>query len=153
FSKGYSTLFSSVKVCGVCGIFRSTSGRGVVCGDPIDVSRQTVREDTKMSPIEYLRLHGKKLLGICTLALLVSVAEAGPFKVYGSEFAWVNNFNNSTINSSFSTNSVPGMTVWYNFSSFSLYGYPAIVRGWHYGWNPAGDTLFPKQISATKSVP
>ena len=45
------------------------------------------------------------------------------------------------------------MTVWYNFSSFSLYGYPAIVRGWHYGWNPTGDTLFPKQISATKSVP
>ena len=53
-----------------------------------------------MSPIEYLRLHGKKLLATCVLALLAPAAEAGPFKVYGSEFAWVNNSNNSTINSS-----------------------------------------------------
>jgi hypothetical protein len=106
-----------------------------------------------MTPIKHLRLYGKKLLAAAIITLLAPVAEAGPYKVYGPEFAWVNNFNNSTINSSFSTNSVPGMTVWYNFSGYSLYGYPAIVRGWHYGWNPAGDTLFPKQISATKSIP
>jgi len=106
-----------------------------------------------MTPSNHLRFHGKELVAACMLALLAPAAEAGPNKVYGSEFAWVNNFNNSIINSSFSTNSVPGMTVWYNFSSNSLYGYPAIVRGWHYGWNPAGDTLFPKQISATRAIP
>jgi hypothetical protein len=94
------------------------------------------------------------LVAIGALGLLSSFpADAGPDQVYGSEWAWVNNFNNSTINSSFSTNSVPGMTVWYDFSSTSLYGYPAIIRGWHYGWNPAGDTLFPKQIMGTTSIP
>jgi hypothetical protein len=94
-----------------------------------------------------------RLVSIGALVLFCSVASAGPYRVYGSEFAWVNNFNNSTINSSFSTNSVPGMTVSYDFSSYSLYGYPAIIRGWHYGWNPTGDTLFPKQLSATSSIP
>src|SRR5579871_2051766 len=93
------------------------------------------------------------LIGLLAAGLLSSVAQAGPYKVYGSEFAWVNNFNNSTINSSFSTNSVPGMTVSYDFSSYSLYGYPAVIRGWHYGFNPANDTLFPKQLSATTSIP
>jgi hypothetical protein len=106
-----------------------------------------------MSLIKHLRLDGKQLAVGGALALLAAAAEAGPYKVYGSEFAWVNNFNNSTINSSFSTNGVPGMTVWYDFSSYSLYGYPAVIRGWHYGWNPAGDTLFPRQISATNSIP
>jgi hypothetical protein len=94
-----------------------------------------------------------RLVATGVMALFCCAAHAGPYKVYGSEFAWVNNFNNSTINSSFSTNSVPGMTVSYNFSSYNLYGYPAVIRGWHYGWNPTGDTLFPKQISATSSIP
>jgi hypothetical protein len=100
-----------------------------------------------------LRALAGRFVSIGALGLFSSVAYAGPYKVYGTEFAWDNNFNNSTINSSFSTSSVPGMTVSYNFSSYSLYGYPAIIRGWHYGWNPAGDALFPKQLSATSSIP
>lgn len=96
---------------------------------------------------------GRILIGLFAAGLISSVAQAGPYQVYGSEFAWVNNFNNSTINSSFSTSSVPGMTFWYDFSSYSLYGYPAVIRGWHYGFNPANDTLFPKQLSATTSIP
>src|ERR1700739_3534005 len=64
-----------------------------------------------------------RLVSIGALLLFCSVADAGPYRVYGAEFAWVNNFNNSTINSSFSTNSVPGMTVSYDFSSYSLYGW------------------------------
>src|ERR1700722_16652581 len=87
------------------------------------------------------------------LSLFCSLAYAGPYQVYGTEFAWVNNFNNSTINNPLSTNSVPGMTVSYDFSSYSLYGYPAIIRGWHYGFNSANDNLFPKQLSATSSIP
>src|ERR1700679_2824441 len=94
-----------------------------------------------------------RLVSIGLLGLFSCVAYAGPYEVYGTEFAWVNNFNNSTINSSFSTNSVPGMTVSYDFPSYSLYGYPAIIRGWHYGFNPANDNLFPKQLSATASIP
>src|ERR1700722_19706339 len=100
-----------------------------------------------------LRALAGRFVSIGALGLFCSVAYAGPYQVYGTEFAWDNNFNNSTINSSFSTSSVPGMTVSYNFSSYSLYGYPAIIRGWHYGWNPAGDNLFPKQLSATSSIP
>lgn len=85
-----------------------------------------------------------------TLALFVC-AYAGPSKNFGTQFAWVNNFNNSTINSSFGTGSTPSLTVSFNFSSYNLYGYPACIRGWHYGWNPTGDTLFPKKVSAISS--
>jgi len=61
---------------------------------------------------------------IGAMGLFCSTAHAGPYQVYGSEFAWVNNFNNST----FSTNSVPGMTVSYNFSAYNLYGNPVVLR-------------------------
>src|SRR5258708_34906173 len=90
-----------------------------------------------------LRGAAGRLVAIGVLGLFCCAAHAGPYKVYGSEFAWVNNFNNSTINSTFSTNSVPGMTVSYNFSSYNLYAYPAIIRGWHDCWNPAGRNQFP----------
>ena len=86
-------------------------------------------------------------------AALIPSAKAGPSQVYGSQFAFVNNFNNSTINSSFGTGSTPNMTFWYSFPSGNLYGYPACIRGWHYGWNPANDNLFPMQLSAATSIP
>src|ERR1035437_172810 len=82
-----------------------------------------------------------------------STALAGDYKVYGSQYAFMNNFNNSAINYSFGTNSHPELSVSYNFNSGNLYGYPAICRGWHYGWNPAGDYLFPMQLSAATSIP
>src|SRR5258707_4339627 len=100
-----------------------------------------------------LRGAAGRLVAIGAMGLFCSAAYAGPYKVYGSEFAWVNNFNNSTINSSFSTNNVPGMTVSHNFSSYSLYGYPAIIRGWHYGWNSAVGNLIPQQMSSTSFTP
>jgi hypothetical protein len=78
---------------------------------------------------------------------------AGPYQVFGNQFAWDNNFNNSTINTTFGSGSTPSLTVSFNFGSYSLYGYPACVHGWHYGWNPANDTLFPKQLSATATIP
>ncbi len=94
-----------------------------------------------------------KLVACASLVVVISSAAlAGPSKNYGSQFAWVNNFNNSTINNSWGTGSTPNMTVWYNFGSYNLYGYPACIRGWHYGWNPTGDTLFPKQVSAISSA-
>ena len=82
-----------------------------------------------------------------------ATAFAGDYKVFGTHFAFNNNFQNSTINYSMGTNSYPEMNVSYNFNYGSLYGYPAICRGWHYGWNPANDNLFPKQLSTLTSIP
>lgn len=96
----------------------------------------------------------KRVTAICCGLVLSSLAFAGPYQNYGTHFAWVNNFNNSTFGNTFGTGSTANMTFWWNYpNSYSLYGYPAIVRGWHYGWNPTGDTLFPKQISKTTKVP
>lgn len=95
-----------------------------------------------------------KLIAVAVLAVaLASTAHAGPYQVYGSQFAWDNNFNNSTINATFGSGSTPSITVSYNFTSYSLYGYPACIRGWHYGWNPANDNLFPMQLSAATTIP
>ena len=100
---------------------------------------------------------GSSLLKVVACAALTlvlgSVARAGDYKVFGSQFAWNNNFNNSAINATFGSGSNPSMTVSFNFSSFSLYGYPACIRGWHYGFNPANDNLFPMQVSAATSIP
>lgn len=85
------------------------------------------------------------------LTPLTPAAHAGANRVYGSQWAWNNNFNNSNIGITFHNTSNPSFTVNYNFSSSNLYGYPAGIRGWHYGWNPSGDTLFPKKVSAISS--
>ena len=94
---------------------------------------------------------------IFTLAVITmgiaKVARADPYQNYGPMFAWNNNFNNSNISQSFGSGSDANMTVWYNFPNYGLYGYPACIRGWHYGWNPTGDTLFPKQLATTSSIP
>jgi hypothetical protein len=91
--------------------------------------------------------------GACVLMGASTAARAGSYNLYPPYFAWDNNFNNSAIAWSPSTGSYPQWTASFNFSSNSLYGYPASIRGWHYGWNPTGDTLFPKQLSATHSIP
>jgi len=86
---------------------------------------------------------------VISASLVTAIAapvNAGADKVYGTQFAWDNNFNNSNIGVSFGSGSSPNMTVNYNFSSFNLYGYPACIQGWHYGWNPANSTKYPKQI-------
>ncbi len=87
------------------------------------------------------------------VALLPSIAHAGgPYKVFGSHYAWLNNFNNSTFGHSFGTGSTASMSFNWNYpNNYNLYGYPAIVRGQHYGWNPTTDTLFPKRVSAISS--
>src|ERR1700722_1641117 len=87
------------------------------------------------------------------LAVLACAAQAnGESKVYGSMFAWNNDFNKGTVNITFGTGTTSNFTVTQNESAYNLYGYPANIRGWHYGFNPANDTLFPKQMSATNHV-
>lgn len=94
----------------------------------------------------------KLVLLVCLLSLNVPI-NAGPNQVYGTHWAWINNFNNSAIDGSFGDTTDPSMTVWYNLSAGNLYGYPALIRGWHYGWNPSGDNLFPLQVSNISSAP
>ena len=101
-----------------------------------------------------------KLIALAASAFLLAVgltstASAGDYKTYGPVWAWNNNFNDPSggIRASFGTGSYPEMTISYNFSSPNLYGYPAICRGWHYGWSPTGDTLFPAQLSQLSSIP
>lgn len=86
-------------------------------------------------------------------AVISASAHAGDHKTYGAYYAWDNNFNNSAIAWSPSTGSYPQWSASFNFPGGSLYGYPASIRGWHYGWNPTGDTLFPRKISSVSTIP
>ena len=113
---------------------------------PSRIERKTTMSHFMSLPI--------KLIASAFLAVaLASSAQAGASQNFGAQWAWNNNFNNSAINATFGTGSNPSMTFSYNFGSYSLYGYPACIRGWHYGWNPTGDTLFPMQVSAATSIP
>jgi lysophospholipase L1-like esterase len=67
-------------------------------------------------------------------------------------FAWNNNFSGQEIGWQPGADEAPQWTASFNFSTNSLYGYPASVRGWHYGFNPANDNLFPKKLSETTSI-
>lgn len=73
--------------------------------------------------------------------------------IYPPYFAWNNNFSGEPIGWHPGTNSVPQWTASFNFSTNRLYGYPASARGWHYGLNPTGDSLFPKKLSELNRVP
>jgi hypothetical protein len=87
--------------------------------------------------------------------LFAVVIHAGDYKVFSPYFAWNNNFNdpNGYLHISFGTGSNPQWTVNWSVPSNNLYGYPASIRGWHYGFNPAADNLFPKQIASVTSIP
>jgi hypothetical protein len=94
-------------------------------------------------------------MGTSLMAGFASTAQAVDYKTYGACWAWNNNFNDPSggIHDSFDSGSYPGETIWFNFSSQSLYGYPAICRGWHYGTSETGDNLFPAQVSQLSSIP
>lgn len=69
------------------------------------------------------------------------------YNVYPPYYAWNNNFSGQEIGWYPGTNNVPQSTAGFNFKTNSLYGYPASARGWHYGFNPANDDLFPKKLT------
>jgi hypothetical protein len=96
----------------------------------------------------------RRLLVCAGLSVLACAVQAnGEYKVYGTDFAWNNDFNKGTINVGFGSGSTANMTVWQDETSYNLYGYPACIRGWHYGFNPANDNLFPKQMSSIHTCP
>jgi hypothetical protein len=94
-------------------------------------------------------------MGTALMAGLASTAQAVDYKTYGACWAWNNNFNdpNNGISDSLGTGSYPEETIAFNFSSSSLYGYPAICRGWHYGTSYTGDNLFPLQLTQANNIP
>ena len=98
-----------------------------------------------------------RLLGTLTCcALFAPLAVAGSYKVYGPYYAWVNNFNDpKNIMQPIETRKSRGahLDVSFDYQEPSLYGYPAIVRGSHYGWNPTSDTLFPRRFSEFRTIP
>lgn len=75
------------------------------------------------------------------------------FKLFPPYYAWDNNFSYQAIGWQPGTNDVPQWTASFNFATNRLYGYPASIRGWHYGWNPTEDHLFPKKLTATTDIP
>ena len=80
-------------------------------------------------------------------------AHAKAFNLFPPYFAWDNNFGGAEIGWHPGTEDAPQWTASFNFSTNGLYGYPASIRGWHYGWNPLGDDLFPKKLSNTTGIP
>ena len=80
-------------------------------------------------------------------------AHAKVFNLFPPYFAWNNNFSREEIGWQPGTEEAPQWTASFNFSTNGLYGYPASIRGWHYGWNPANDNLFPKKLSDTTGIP
>jgi len=87
-------------------------------------------------------------------ALLAAPAAFAQTKVFGSYWEWPNTFeNNGTIEFYPGTGSNPQWLESFNLPGGYLYGYPASIRGYQYGYNPAGDTLFPKQMSTISHIP
>ena len=80
-------------------------------------------------------------------------AKANVYNLFPPYFAWDNNFSGAEVGWHPGTEDAPQWTASFNFSTNNLYGYPASIRGWHYGWNPAGDDLFPKKLSDTTGIP
>jgi lysophospholipase L1-like esterase len=75
------------------------------------------------------------------------------FTLFPPYYAWNNNFSGQKIGWYPGTNTAPQWTASFDFATNSLYGYPASARGWHYGFNPTKDDLFPKKLSDTTSIP
>ncbi|HUZ08447.1 MAG TPA: GDSL-type esterase/lipase family protein [Candidatus Paceibacterota bacterium] len=80
-------------------------------------------------------------------------ARAKLFNLFPPYYAWDNNFSHAEIGWQPGTEDAPQWTASFNFATNGLYGYPASIRGWHYGWNPTGDDLFPKKLSDTTEIP
>jgi beta-glucosidase len=80
-------------------------------------------------------------------------ANTRQYNLFSPYFAWNNNSSREEIGWQPGTEDAPQWTASFNFSTNGLYGYPASIRGWHYGWNPTGDSLFPKKLSETASIP
>jgi len=105
------------------------------------------------STVKKLHTSTKSLVIILSLITFAFNAQAGPSKNYDSHWAWINDFGGGEFGYNWGTGSTANMTFWWDHpDNFKLYGNPAIIRGWHYGKNPTGDTLLPKRISSISTA-
>jgi hypothetical protein len=105
--------------------------------------------------MEHFMLHTGYLRSLTFIAVLAAAPIASAqTKVYGAYWEWPNIFHpNSTFSFYNGTGTNPQWNLSMNVPSGELWAYPASVRGYHYGYNPSGDTLFPKQLSTITSIP
>lgn len=75
------------------------------------------------------------------------------FRAYPSYFAFKNNWSGREIGWQPSGTESPRWIANFDFATNALYAYPASGRGWHYGWNPNNDTLFPKPVQDLRHLP
>lgn len=75
------------------------------------------------------------------------------FKLFPPYYAFKNNWSGREIGWHPGTDEAPQWTASFDFATNGLYAYPASARGWHYGWNPTDDDLFPKKVSDISSLP
>ncbi len=87
------------------------------------------------------------------LAAAQKPGHARVFNLYPPYYAFKNNWSGREISWQPGTGDAPQWTASFNFTTNNLYAYPASARGWHYGWNPTDDDLFPKKISDISSLP
>jgi hypothetical protein len=91
---------------------------------------------------------------ILSALLIAAPAIVAQTKVYGSYWEWPNIFdNNGTFDFTNGSGSNPQWNLGFDVPSGHLWAYPASIRGYHYGYNPAGDKLFPKQMLGITSIP
>ena len=104
-----------------------------------------------MTTSTWKRLQARTVMA-ALFASAAALALAGAYYTRGKYWIWNNNFDNSTIGFTADSATNPTWTATFNFSSSSLYGYPASILGAHYGWNPTNDTTFPRKISTIASA-
>ncbi len=96
-------------------------------------------------------------LYLCTTLAISGQVQAGDYHVFGSHYAWNNNFGDTAyvISPTDMKQTRQGVSMGMDIRapSAKLWGYPAICRGWHYTLNPTQDRLFPRQVSALHSIP
>jgi beta-glucosidase len=80
-------------------------------------------------------------------------AKARMFNIYPPYYAFKNNWSGQEIGWHPGTEEAPQWTASFDFKTNNLYAYPASARGWHYGWNPTDDDLFPKKLSDISALP
>jgi len=102
--------------------------------------------------LKMLRSSGRLAAIAAAFSFFVAASAQGQTKVFYPYWVWPNVFTGSATFTP-GTGSQPTWKDSFDYSSYNLYGYPASIRGWHYGYNPAGDTLFPKQISTMSHIP
>jgi lysophospholipase L1-like esterase len=90
--------------------------------------------------------------GSSATAAAQKATPATAWNLFPPYFAWDNNFHGSSIGWHPGTDTAPQWTASFNYPTNGLYGYPASIRGWHYGWNPAKDDLFPRKLADTTAV-